>query len=133
MDNEVDFPTAHVHGLVGVTAGGEHVDSILLLPGSTAVVEIVPDNTGLWLFHCHVNNRLHASMQALLSVRPAVTGSAKHAKAVSSFVPNRRRAKPKPAKPADGNGAPPEIQANPKSDNHTYKCVQHGYPGRKTV
>ncbi|PXF41048.1 Hephaestin-like protein [Gracilariopsis chorda] len=91
MDNEVDLHTAHMHGLVGVTAGGEHVDSILLLLGSTAVVEIVPDNTGVWLFQCHVNNRLHTSMQALLSMRPAAAGSAKRAKAVSSFVQNRRR------------------------------------------
>ncbi|PXF48219.1 Hephaestin [Gracilariopsis chorda] len=91
VGNEVDLHTAHVHGLVGVTAGGEHVDSILLFTSSTAVVEIVPDNIGVWLFHFHVNDRLHASMQALLSVRPAATGPAKRAKAVSSFVPNRRR------------------------------------------
>ncbi|PXF41151.1 Hephaestin-like protein [Gracilariopsis chorda] len=90
MGNEVDLHTAHVHGLVGVTAGGEHVHSILLLPGPTGVVEIVMDNIGAWLFHCHVNDRLHASMQALLSVHPALTGSAKRAKSVSSFVPNRR-------------------------------------------
>eukprot|EP00178_Gracilaria_changii_P028045 TRINITY_DN949_c1_g1_i2.p1 TRINITY_DN949_c1_g1~~TRINITY_DN949_c1_g1_i2.p1 ORF type:complete len:651 (+),score=129.52 TRINITY_DN949_c1_g1_i2:1281-3233(+) len=70
VGNEVDVHTAHLHGLVGVNAGGEHLDSVRLLPGSTAALQIVPDNVGTWLFHCHINDHLHAGMVALLSVRP---------------------------------------------------------------
>lgn len=60
--------TAHFHGIVGVNAGGAHVDSIRLLPGSTSVVQLEPDNVGTWFFHCHVNDHLHAGMAALFTV-----------------------------------------------------------------
>eukprot|EP00177_Eucheuma_denticulatum_P001704 GFKZ01003057.1.p1 GENE.GFKZ01003057.1~~GFKZ01003057.1.p1 ORF type:complete len:669 (-),score=84.82 GFKZ01003057.1:2022-4028(-) len=70
VGNEVDVHTAHMHGIVGVDAGGAHTDSVRLLPGATSVVEFEPDNVGTWLFHCHVNDHLHAGMQALFTVYP---------------------------------------------------------------
>lgn len=61
-----------MHGIVGVTNAGAHTDSIRLIPGSTAAVQFVPDNVGTWLLHCHINDHIHAGMQALFTVHPAI-------------------------------------------------------------
>jgi hephaestin len=37
------------------------------------VADMVPDNPGTWLFHCHVAGHLRAGMQALYSVEPSVS------------------------------------------------------------
>lgn len=66
---KVDVHVAHMHGLVGITNSGLHSDSIRLLPGSTAAMDIIPDVVGSWLFHCHINDHLHAGMTALVNVR----------------------------------------------------------------
>lgn len=55
---------------MGTTNAGIHADSIRLLPGSTAAMDITPDVVGTWLFHCHVNDHIHAGMTALVHVRP---------------------------------------------------------------
>ncbi|KAI0557517.1 copper oxidase [Gracilaria domingensis] len=87
VGNEEGVQTAHLHGLVGVSAGGKHVDSARLLPGSTAVVQLVPGIVGAWLFHCHVDDHLHAGMEAVLAVRPAADEKEKTA----PFVPTSCR------------------------------------------
>ena len=35
------------------------------------VAEMVPDNPGIWLFHCHVGAHLEAGMTAVYTVLPA--------------------------------------------------------------
>lgn len=65
----MDVHVAHMHGLVGVTNSGLHSDSIRLIPGSTAAMDIIPDVVGTWLFHCHINDHLHAGMTALVKVK----------------------------------------------------------------
>jgi manganese oxidase len=35
---------------------------VSLLPASMVVADMVPDNPGVWLFHCHVNDHLTAGM-----------------------------------------------------------------------
>lgn len=78
VGNEVDVHTAHMHGVVGLSTGGEHTDSIRLLPATTSALEIFPDNPGTWLMHCHINDHLHAGMQALFTVHgdtPSETGA----------------------------------------------------------
>lgn len=64
----MDVHVAHFHGLVGTTNAGFRTDSIQLLPGTTSAVDIIPDNVGTWLFHCHVNDHLSAGMMALFNV-----------------------------------------------------------------
>jgi hephaestin len=39
-----------------------------LLPMGMAVADMVPDNPGTWLFHCHVSDHLRMGMQATYTV-----------------------------------------------------------------
>ncbi|GAB0494957.1 hypothetical protein MMPV_006254 [Pyropia vietnamensis] len=52
----------HFHGIVGVTAGGAHVDVLQLLPRVTTTLDMILDNPGTWLAHCHVNFHLATGM-----------------------------------------------------------------------
>ena len=38
--------------------------------GSMRVADMVPDNPGTWLYHCHVNDHIGAGMLARFSVVP---------------------------------------------------------------
>lgn len=69
MGTEVDLHTPHWHGNT-VLAGGHRADVVDLLPASVVVADMIPDNPGLWLFHCHVNDHLEAGMSARYAVRP---------------------------------------------------------------
>ena len=57
MGTEVDLHTPHWHGN-DVTVNGMRMDLVNLLPASMVVADMVPDNVGIWLFHCHVNEHL---------------------------------------------------------------------------
>jgi hephaestin len=46
-----------------------------ILPMGMTIAEMVPDNPGIWLFHCHVSYHLMAGMQALYTVEPALVAS----------------------------------------------------------
>jgi hypothetical protein len=70
MGSERDIHTAHWHGKVGVTRNGEHVDVVPLLPAETATVDMVADNPGSWMFHCHVADHMEGGMMANFSVVP---------------------------------------------------------------
>lgn len=61
MGTEVDLHTPHWHGNT-VTVNGMRMDVVSLLPASMVVADMVPDNTGIWLFHCHVNDHIKAGM-----------------------------------------------------------------------
>ena len=54
------FPP-HWHGNTA-TVNGMRMDTISLLPASTVVTDMVPDDPGIWLFHCHVNDHIRAGM-----------------------------------------------------------------------
>ena len=45
-----------------VTSNGMRSDMIQLLPGMMMVSDMVPDDPGTWLFHCHVNDHIAAGM-----------------------------------------------------------------------
>jgi FtsP/CotA-like multicopper oxidase with cupredoxin domain len=45
-------------------------DLIELLPGSMRVLDMRPDNPGIWLYHCHVNDHITAGMLARFQVLP---------------------------------------------------------------
>ena len=68
MGTEVDLHTPHWHGN-SVTEMGHRTDVVSLLPASMAMVDMVPDNPGTWLFHCHVNDHIRAGMSTLYVVR----------------------------------------------------------------
>lgn len=66
---EVDLHTPHWHGNT-VTINGMRTDVAELLPMSMKVADMVPDDVGTWLFHCHVNDHIVAGMQAKYTVTP---------------------------------------------------------------
>jgi len=61
MGTEVDLHTPHWHGN-DVTVNGMRMDVIDLLPASMVTADMVPDDPGTWLFHCHVNDHIAAGM-----------------------------------------------------------------------
>jgi hephaestin len=63
MGTEVDLHTPHWHGNT-VTVGGMRMDTVNLLPATMVVADMVPDDAGVWLFHCHVNDHISAGMLA---------------------------------------------------------------------
>eukprot|EP00884_Botryococcus_braunii_P010532 jgi/Botrbrau1/19480/Bobra.0609s0001.2 len=65
--NEVDLHNAHWHGNV-LLRGGAHQDQFSLFPGSVVTADMIADNPGVWLLHCHVNDHLHAGMTALYNI-----------------------------------------------------------------
>jgi FtsP/CotA-like multicopper oxidase with cupredoxin domain len=71
MGTEVDLHTPHWHGQTLTMSMGGRTDMVELLPNSMKILDMVPDNPGTWLFHCHVNDHISAGMLALFSVEPA--------------------------------------------------------------
>jgi FtsP/CotA-like multicopper oxidase with cupredoxin domain len=67
--NEDDVHMVHWHGQTGLL-GHMRMDAVPLLPMSMAIFDMVPDNEGIWLLHCHVNDHLMGGMQALFQVLP---------------------------------------------------------------
>jgi len=63
MGTEVDLHTPHWHGN-DVVVNGMRMDVVSLLPASMVTADMVPDDKGIWLFHCHVNDHLSAGMLA---------------------------------------------------------------------
>jgi hephaestin len=61
MGTEVDLHTPHWHGHT-VVAMGMRTDVVSLLPATMVVADMVPDDPGTWLFHCHVNDHIAAGM-----------------------------------------------------------------------
>ena len=51
--NEADVHNVHWHGLV-FEWDGAHVDQFNLLPSTSTSAQLVADNPGTWLLHCHV-------------------------------------------------------------------------------
>jgi len=66
---EVDLHTPHWHGNT-VVQDRHRVDVLDLLPASAKVVDMLPDNPGIWLFHCHVNDHIAAGMTGRYQVLP---------------------------------------------------------------
>ena len=54
-----------------VTIGGMRTDVAQLLTMGMLIADMVPDNPGTWLFHCHVAPHLAAGMTSVYTVEPA--------------------------------------------------------------
>jgi FtsP/CotA-like multicopper oxidase with cupredoxin domain len=67
MGTEVDLHTPHWHGNT-VLENGLRRDVVELLPASAKVADMVPDDRGTWLYHCHVNDHIDAGMIARFRV-----------------------------------------------------------------
>lgn len=69
MGTEVDIHTPHWHGQT-VLINGMRTDVVSVFPATMLVADMVPDNPGTWLYHCHVNDHLDAGMIGLFTVDP---------------------------------------------------------------
>jgi hypothetical protein len=67
MGNEIDVHSPHWHGET-VTDEGRNTDVIELLPGSMRTVDMLADNPGTWMFHCHVEDHMEAGMMAVYTI-----------------------------------------------------------------
>jgi len=67
MGNEVDLHTPHWHGKT-LLYEGRRTDVVELLPGSMATLDMVADNAGTWLMHCHVADHIDAGMLATYTI-----------------------------------------------------------------
>lgn len=67
-----EFPsihTPHWHGNV-VVERGKRTDVVPLLPAEMRTVDMVPDDPGVWLYHCHIDDHMDMGMVALYKVEP---------------------------------------------------------------
>jgi FtsP/CotA-like multicopper oxidase with cupredoxin domain len=69
MGEGANFHTPHWHGNV-VLDHGKHTDVLFLGPAQMETVDMVPDNIGIWLYHCHVEEHMDMGMTALYKVEP---------------------------------------------------------------
>ena len=69
MGTEVDLHTPHWHGNT-VVANGMRTDVVGLLPAQMITADMIPDDPGTWLFHCHVNDHILAGMITRYQVVP---------------------------------------------------------------
>lgn len=60
--SDFDFHTPHWHGNT-VLVNGMRTDLVQLWPMQMVTADMVPDNPGIWLFHCHVNLHLEGGME----------------------------------------------------------------------
>jgi FtsP/CotA-like multicopper oxidase with cupredoxin domain len=68
--NAWDIHSPHWHGQT-VVSNHMRTDMIMLTPMMTAVADMVPDNPGIWLFHCHMNGHFTGGMYARFNVLAA--------------------------------------------------------------
>ncbi len=61
--------TPHWHGNV-VVQDRKRTDVITLMPAQMVTVNMVPDNPGTWMFHCHISDHLDAGMHTHYEVQP---------------------------------------------------------------
>jgi FtsP/CotA-like multicopper oxidase with cupredoxin domain len=63
-----NFHTPHWHGNI-VVQDGKHTDVVTLMPAEMRTVDMIADNVGIWMFHCHVSDHLEAGMHAHFEIK----------------------------------------------------------------
>ena len=64
-----DIHTAHWHGQTA-TVAHMRTDMVMLTPMTSAIADMVPDDPGIWLFHCHMPGHFGAGMKTRFQVLP---------------------------------------------------------------
>jgi FtsP/CotA-like multicopper oxidase with cupredoxin domain len=67
--SDFDFHTPHWHGN-NLLVNGMRTDVVQLFPMQMVVADMIPDDKGVWLIHCHVNLHLDGGMEARYEVLP---------------------------------------------------------------
>jgi len=70
LGSEQDFHTPHWHGVDVVEEGRRGTDVVELLPATMKVADMEADNSGTWLFHCHVAEHMQHGMAARFVIYP---------------------------------------------------------------
>jgi hephaestin len=65
----VPVQTPHWHGN-SIVANGNLVDVLNTASAQSVVADMIPDNVGTWLYHCHVSDHMEAGMVARYRVLP---------------------------------------------------------------
>lgn len=65
----INFHTPHWHGNT-VLVNGQRTDVVALSPAQMVTADMVPDDPGVWLFHCHVSEHMSGGMTAFYEVDP---------------------------------------------------------------
>ena len=65
----INLHTPHWHGNT-VLANGHRTDVILIGPAQMETVDMVPDDPGTWMYHCHFDEHMQGGMTALYKVEP---------------------------------------------------------------
>jgi FtsP/CotA-like multicopper oxidase with cupredoxin domain len=63
------FHTPHWHGNV-VLQDGKRTDVVSLMQAQMVTVDMLPDDPGTWMFHCHLDDHMEAGMMAFYKVEP---------------------------------------------------------------
>jgi hephaestin len=69
MGEGFNVHTPHWHGNV-VMDHGKRTDVLSLMPAQMLTVDMVPDDPGTWLYHCHLEDHMDMGMVALYKVEP---------------------------------------------------------------
>ena len=69
LGQQFSVHTPHWHGNV-VLQDGKRTDVVELMQAQMLTVDMVPDNPGTWMFHCHVDDHMEAGMASLYRVEP---------------------------------------------------------------
>ncbi len=65
----INLHTPHWHGNT-VLSNGHRTDVLLIGPAQMETVDMVPDDPGTWMYHCHFDEHMEAGMTALYKVEP---------------------------------------------------------------
>ncbi|MEO5917656.1 MAG: multicopper oxidase domain-containing protein [Luteolibacter sp.] len=71
LGNEADVHTAHWHGARLTDDTGRMMDVLNLMPGNMKCADMLADNPGEWMIHCHVGEHMMAGMYGTYQVFPA--------------------------------------------------------------
>ena len=71
--NDFDFHAPHWHGNT-VILNGMRTDVAQLAMMQMSTADMVPDNVGTWLFHCHVSFHNEEGMAVRYRVLPSTSG-----------------------------------------------------------
>eukprot|EP00457_Paulinella_chromatophora_P000228 gb/GEZN01000228.1/.p1 GENE.gb/GEZN01000228.1/~~gb/GEZN01000228.1/.p1 ORF type:complete len:1671 (-),score=192.82 gb/GEZN01000228.1/:468-5264(-) len=58
-----DIHSIHAHGMTGVVTH-KRADVLDILPAVFMSIDLLPDEAGYWMFHCHVNDHITAGMMS---------------------------------------------------------------------
>lgn len=69
LGEQFSVHSPHWHGNV-VLHDGKRTDVVPLMQAQMETVDMVPDNPGTWMFHCHIDDHMDAGMVTLYKVEP---------------------------------------------------------------